>query len=162
MLQSQRRLRVPYKPTRRLPTSSASEVRDLMTDVDKPDSEADEGSRRGVYLTRHRVDMERAGRTPHDAGEDGPRAERDGDPCGLSSRWWVVELVGCLRRAVFEQESRPSPRSDWVGRSWHFVIVGERAEGLLPVARFSFERVRQVVVLVSSDVALRRDTVEGD
>jgi hypothetical protein len=46
-----------------------------MADVDKPDSEADDGSRRGVYLTYYRVEMERAGRTPHDAGEDSPRTD---------------------------------------------------------------------------------------
>ena len=46
-----------------------------MAGVDKPDSEADESSRRGVYLTYHRVDMERAGCTPHDAGEDSPHTD---------------------------------------------------------------------------------------
>ncbi|WP_237561673.1 hypothetical protein [Halorubrum halophilum] len=30
--------------------------------------------------------MERAGRTPHDAGEDGPHTERDRDVCGLPPR----------------------------------------------------------------------------
>ncbi|GAA0541274.1 hypothetical protein GCM10008994_15450 [Halorubrum ejinorense] len=46
-----------------------------MADVVKPDSEADENSRRGVYLTYYRVEMERAGCTPHDASEDSPRTD---------------------------------------------------------------------------------------
>ncbi|OYR74590.1 hypothetical protein DJ71_19205, partial [Halorubrum sp. E3] len=88
--------------------------------------------------------------------------ERDGERSDGSPRRWVVHLVGRFRGTVLKEQPSPSPRADWVGRSWRFVIVGERAEGLLPVARFSFERVWQVVVLVSSDVALGRDSVKGD